>query len=156
VNSENYAASFGQQWLTFARTQLDSVSGHPVSEARLVRALKNDPVWLRGKLVLEAGCGAGGFTEILLKMGARIDSIDLSRVVEANKANCPTGPAHRVTQADIYALPFPKLSYDLVLCMGVAPAHARFWPYDQDAGLLREGWWVPGVRSLRWKHPPRR
>jgi SAM-dependent methyltransferase len=119
VSSENYAASFGQQWLTFARTQLDSVSGHPISEARLFRALEDGPAWLRGKLVLEAGCGAGRFTEVLLKFGARVDSIDLSRAVEANKANCPTGPDHRVTQADICALPFPRRSYDLVLCLGV-------------------------------------
>jgi len=119
VSSENYAASFGHQWLTFSRTQLDSVSGHPITEARLFRALKEDPAWLRGKLVLEAGCGAGRFTEILLKYGARVDSVDLSRAVEANKANCPTGPEHRVTQADICALPVPKRSYDLVFCLGV-------------------------------------
>lgn len=119
VSSEGYAASFGQQWLTFSRTQLDSVSGHPITEHRLFRALQEDPTWLRGKLVLEAGCGAGRFTEILLKYGARVDSFDLSRAVEANRANCPTGPEHRVTQADIYALPVPRQHYDLVFCLGV-------------------------------------
>jgi SAM-dependent methyltransferase len=152
VSSENYAASFGQQWLTFARTQLDSVSGHPISESRLVRALKNDPAWLRGKLVLEAGCGAGRFTEVLLKMGARVDSIDLSRAVEANKANCPTGPDHRVTQADIYTLPFPRRSYDLVLCLGVVqhtPDSGRtirtLASYAKDGGHLVFDHYIGGI-----------
>ena len=152
VSSENYAASFGQQWLTFSRTQLDSVSGHPITEARLFRALKEDPAWLRGKLVLEAGCGAGRFTEILLKYGALVDSVDLSRAVEANKANCPTGPAHRVTQADIYALPFPKRSYDLVFCLGVVqhtPDSGRtiktLASYAKDGGQLVFDHYVGGI-----------
>ena len=152
VSSENYAASFGHQWLTFSRTQLDSVSGHPITEARLFRALKDGPAWLRGKLVLEAGCGAGRFTEVLLKYGARVDSIDLSRAVEANKANCPTGYDHRVTQADICALPFPRRSYDLVLCMGVVqhtPDSGRtirtLASYAKDGGRLVFDHYVGGI-----------
>jgi SAM-dependent methyltransferase len=39
---------------------------------------------LAGKHVLEAGCGAGRFTEVLLKAGAYVTSIDLSSAVEAN------------------------------------------------------------------------
>ena len=58
-----YAEAFGEQWQRYRQTQLDSYTGFPVSEIRLRRCLGED-VWdsLRGKLVLEAGCGAGRFT----------------------------------------------------------------------------------------------
>jgi SAM-dependent methyltransferase len=119
TDSNNYAASFGEQWKRFATTQLDSRTGVPISEGRLFRAVQEEPSWLRGKLVLEAGCGAGRFTEILLKYGATVDSVDISSAVETNQRNCPLGPRHRVTQADIAALPLPTETYDLVMCLGV-------------------------------------
>jgi SAM-dependent methyltransferase len=74
---------------------------------------------LAGKQVLEAGCGAGRFTEVLLKEGARVTSIDLSEAVEANQDNCPQGVRHRIAQADILRLPFSPRQFDVVFCLGV-------------------------------------
>jgi SAM-dependent methyltransferase len=101
-------------------TQLDSFTGHPISRDRLRRCL-GDALWqtLRGRDVLECGCGAGRFTEVLLAQGARVTSIDLSSAVDANVDSFPVGPSHRVAQADIVALPFAKQSFDVVLCIGV-------------------------------------
>src|SRR6187397_1731582 len=50
----------------------------------------------RGRVVLEAGCGAGRFTELLLAGGARVVAFDLSRAVEANRENCGHWPEHFV------------------------------------------------------------
>ena len=69
--------------------------------------------------MLECGCGAGRFTEVLLDEGARVTSIDLSEAVDANIDNFPIGPMHRVAQADIVALPFEKQRFDVVACIGV-------------------------------------
>jgi len=46
-----------------------------------------DTSWNRyhGNQVLEAGCGAGCFTEILLERGAYVTSIDSSEAIEANQ-----------------------------------------------------------------------
>jgi len=74
---------------------------------------------LAGKQVLEAGCGAGRFTEVLLKQGANVTSIDLSEAVEANQQNFPQSGQHRVAQADILRLPFEPRQFDVVFCLGV-------------------------------------
>src|SRR5690348_8374875 len=65
VDSDNYAQSFGFQWNRYAKTQLDSHTGRPISRNRLFETTRW-PEDLSGQLVLEAGCGAGRFTEILL------------------------------------------------------------------------------------------
>jgi SAM-dependent methyltransferase len=69
--------------------------------------------------VLEAGCGAGRFTEILLAAGARVFAADLSVAVEANYANCGATPDYFVCQADIRRLPVAPASFDVVVCLGV-------------------------------------
>ncbi|WP_447860111.1 hypothetical protein [Nitrospira calida] len=62
----SYAETFGFQWRTFASTQLDSVSGHPISAERFWRATAWSPGELRGQWVLDVGCGAGRFAEVVL------------------------------------------------------------------------------------------
>ena len=69
--------------------------------------------------MLEVGCGAGRFTELLLDAGARVFACDLSRAVEANRANCRRWPEHFVCQADLLDLPAADAAFDLVLCLGV-------------------------------------
>ncbi|MFY9619530.1 MAG: methyltransferase domain-containing protein [Pyrinomonadaceae bacterium] len=119
VSSDNYSAAFGSQWKKYRLTQLDSYTGVPISRSRLERCLGD--VWadLKGKQVLEAGCGAGRFTEILLEQGAVVTSIDLSDAVEANQDNFPQNGRHRIAQADILTLPFGRQEFDIVLCLGV-------------------------------------
>lgn len=119
VDDKNYAASFGDQWLRFPKTQLDSSSGIPNSSQRLERCLRQSLASLKGKLVLEAGCGAGRFTEVLLSNGAIVDSFDFSRAVEANAMNHGGHPALQLAQADVRSMPYPESTYDLVLCLGV-------------------------------------
>ena len=119
VGRDNYALSFGDQWNKFRKTQLDSHTGLPITETRLRRCMGELYDQLAGKNILEAGCGAGRFTELLLKQGARVASADLSHAVDANIANCPLGENHIVLQADINQLPFAEEQFDVVICLGV-------------------------------------
>jgi 2-polyprenyl-3-methyl-5-hydroxy-6-metoxy-1,4-benzoquinol methylase len=119
VPAEEYTASFGLQWNHFRRTQLDSYTGHPISRQRLTRLLGGSLDGLRGKLVLEAGCGAGRFTELLLEAGARVVAVDLSTAVDANRDNCSRFAGHAVIQGDIRRLPFAPEQFDVVVCVGV-------------------------------------
>jgi len=120
VSSDNYSAAFGSQWKKYRLTQLDSYTSVPISRTRLARCI-GDELWndLNGKRVLEAGCGAGRFTEGLLDKGAIVTSIDLSDAVEANQDNFPQNGRHRIAQADITHLPFAPAQFDVVLCLGV-------------------------------------
>lgn len=119
VVSKNYSVDFGVQWNKYSKTQLDSFTGLDISETRLARCFHMSLTNLRGKRVLEAGSGAGRFTEILLKYGAIVDSFDYSSAVEANSSNNGEHPNLVLVQADIREMPFPKDSYDYVVCLGV-------------------------------------
>ncbi|PJF37881.1 MAG: class I SAM-dependent methyltransferase, partial [Phototrophicales bacterium] len=116
---DNYASSFGIQWNHYRLTQLDSHTGTTLSRDRLVRCLGGSLDVVKGKRVLEAGCGAGRFTELLLEAGAELVSIDLSSAVEANYENFKDKPNYFVAQASILDLPFAQEQFDIVICLGV-------------------------------------
>jgi SAM-dependent methyltransferase len=120
VGAEEYCTNFGAQWNRFPLTQLDSVSGLTTTSERLRRCLGQE-VWnrLAGMHVLECGCGAGRFTEILLREGAFVTSVDISSAVDANAQNFPISGNHRIAQADILQLPFEPRQFDCVICLGV-------------------------------------
>ena len=119
VSSENYASAFGLQWNAFRNTQLDSYTGTTISRDRLARAVGATLDVVAGKSVLEVGCGAGRFTELLLGADASVVACDLSSAVEANYANCNQWPAYFVCQADARAVPVVPHSFDFVVCLGV-------------------------------------
>ncbi len=119
VDSGSYASLFGDQRKEYKKTQLDSYTGSPISASRLDRCLGDMKDKLAGKQVLEAGCGAGRFTEILLKKEAILVSSDLSSAVEVNAENFPVSNTHLVIQADINNIPYADESFDVVICLGV-------------------------------------
>lgn len=119
VGSANYADAFGLQWNAFAKTQLDSHTGTTISRDRLTRCLGGSLDCLRGTRVLEVGCGAGRFTEVLLAAGAQVFACDLSGAVDANYANCSGNPRYFVCQADVMALPIQSRTFDVVVALGM-------------------------------------
>lgn len=118
--SNSYAEAFGPEAKEYRVTQLDSYSGITITRDRARRCI-GDELWSRltGKQVLEAGSGAGRFTEILLRQGACVTSVDITEAVDANQDNFPQGETHRIAQADIERLPFAPRQFDLVFCLGV-------------------------------------
>jgi len=144
VQGVTYADAFGMQWKRHRLCQLDSYTGTTMTQRRLERCLGRE-LWARLAefQVLECGCGAGRFTEVLLQRGARVTSIDLSDAVDANAETFPASASHRIAQADIFQLPFSAEQYDLVLCLGVLqhtpdPDQAidRLWAQVKPGGWL--------------------
>lgn len=119
VLDQDYASAFGAQWNVFRTSQLDSSTGQSISRDRLQRLFGGSLEGLRGRRVLEAGCGAGRFTEIMLQQGADVFAVDLSQAVEANYRTCSGYPHYAVCQADIAKLPFSRGQFDVVVCIGV-------------------------------------
>ena len=117
---ENYTKSFGFEWNIFQKTQLDSYTSLPISQSRIFNITGwNETDNLTCKNILEAGSGAGRFTEILLKTGANLYSFDYSDAVDANYRN-NQGDDHLVLfQADINNIPFKNDCFDYVFCIGV-------------------------------------
>ena len=127
VRNDDYAESFGFQWNVHARTQLDSFTNKSISRDRLFGAT-GWPSDLSGQTVLEAGSGAGRFTEVLATTGASIISFDLSSAVDANHQSNGQHENLLIIQASILDIPVRPLSIDKVMCLGVIqhtpdPAH---------------------------------
>jgi len=118
VSSDNYAQSFGLQWNTHEKTQLDSYTGRPISEKRLFD-VTGWPRDMSGQVVLEAGSGAGRFTECLLRAGATVYSFDYSSAVEANARNNGSSERLFLFQADMRSVPLQRAAFDKVMCLGV-------------------------------------
>jgi SAM-dependent methyltransferase len=119
AGGETYASTFGAQWSWFRRVQLDSVSGTGES----ARTLAGTTGWgdddYRGRLVLDAGVGAGRFAEVVADKGGEVVGIDLTAAVDAAYANLGTRPNVHLAQADIFALPFRDGTFDLAYSIGV-------------------------------------
>jgi SAM-dependent methyltransferase len=117
-----YHSNFGLQWNKFSKVQLDSLNGSNESENRLRIQSKLDLNFLSGKTILEVGAGNGRFTEIFLKYGASVISVDYSLAIDANLLNHEKynlqGKFYPI-QADLFNLPFKAKSFDMVFCYGV-------------------------------------
>jgi SAM-dependent methyltransferase len=145
-----------------ATLQLDSVNG----TTDRMQTFLNRTGWteqdLRGKLVLECGCGAGPDTEILLALGARVVAVDLAGTDIAQE-NLGQHPELCLVQASIDDLPFKPASFDIVFC------HRVIMHTPDPAGVMEHilGFVKPGGKAFvhsysrdfyqmfRWKYPLR-
>ena len=66
VQSEDYTENFGMQWNIFKKTQIDSSNLTNLTRDRFYSGTKWDSNEIKGKKILEAGCGAGRFTDFML------------------------------------------------------------------------------------------
>jgi SAM-dependent methyltransferase len=119
VPESNYADNFGMQWNHFAKTQLDSHSGHSISSERFWNATGWRPDDLSGHWVLDVGCGSGRFAEIALNAGANVVALDYSSAADACFANLKHHSGLHVIQGDVYALPLAPESFPFIYSLGV-------------------------------------
>ena len=119
VEQDGYAASFGEQWHRYRCAQIDRFNGTTLSHDRLFKGTGWRAEELRGQRVLEIGCGAGRFTQVLLDAGAEVYALDASRAIDACWHNHAPHPALTLVQADVYHLPFQRDAFDKVLCYGM-------------------------------------
>lgn len=118
VQGAAYVESFGEQWGRYRRVQLDSETAKPLSRERFLAGTGWSRELIADRSVLEIGCGAGRFTQVLLQDGAFVWAIDASSAVDVATAN---NPSERLTtaQADLFRLPFAESSFERVFCYGV-------------------------------------
>jgi SAM-dependent methyltransferase len=119
VEEETYAESFGLQWKTFSREQLDNDRLQD-SERRLRQETGFFPEQIAGKIILDAGCGMGRFLDIVSRDGAALAvGVDLSSAVDAAAANLFDRNNVLIIKGDIFRLPFRRGSFDAVFSIGV-------------------------------------
>jgi SAM-dependent methyltransferase len=119
VEEESYAESFGLQWKTFSREQLDNDQLRE-SESCLRRETGLFPEQVAGKIILDAGCGMGRFLDVVSRGGAALAvGVDLSSAVNAAAANLSDRDNVLIIKGDIFRLPFRRGSFDAVFSIGV-------------------------------------
>ena len=112
---DGFAASFGRQWNRF------DVARDAEDDATFRVKTGVDARDLRGKLVLDAGCGGGRYARLLLAHGAKVVGADLSSAVDKAQELCggPDQPGLAIIQADLNRLPLAEGVFDLVFSIGV-------------------------------------
>ncbi len=164
-NSSNYADNFGDQWTRFPKLQLDSFTGTSISKNRFFGALKVEPKDLKGKFILDVGCGTGRFAEIALKAGAYVIGLDYSAAAHVASKNLENYENFRAIRGDIYKLPFKENSFDIVYCLGVLQhtpnvekAFKSLPPLVKKSGYLVVDYYWKRLRTFLfsgWKYPIR-
>jgi SAM-dependent methyltransferase len=135
-----YVASFGRQWNRYevARDEED------LAVFRVKTGI--DPHDLKGKLVLDAGCGGGRYSLLAGKQGARVVGVDLSAAVEKAAAVCSGLADVAIVQADLLELPLAEGVFDVAFAIGVlhhSPDPRR--AFQQVAARVK-----PGGRLAVW------
>jgi ubiquinone/menaquinone biosynthesis C-methylase UbiE/uncharacterized protein YbaR (Trm112 family) len=119
VEQDNYASSFGYQWNSFKAEQIDSINGTQLSAKRFYSETDWSPQWMRGKWVLDVGCGAGRFLDVASQNECEVVGVDLSNATDAARANLKERKNVHLVQASIYELPFKPGAFDGCYCIGV-------------------------------------
>jgi SAM-dependent methyltransferase len=149
VSTDTYTRSFSFEWNIHSATQLDCHRGDNFSEDEFMQKTGLSPAEVEGKLVLDAGVGAGRYSEVVSRWGADVVGIDLSYAVEAAYKNLHSVRNVWVAQADIATLPFKAASFDVIFSVGVlhhTPDTGAY--FHKLVPLLRPG----GVIAI-WVYP---
>jgi SAM-dependent methyltransferase len=131
---EPYVASFGRQWNRY------DVARDEEDEAVFQVKTGVAPDGLRGKLVLDAGCGGGRYARLAGRAGAKVVGVDLSSAVVKAAALCADLPDVAIVQADLLDLPLAEEVFDLAFSIGVlhhSPDPRR--AFAQVAARVRPG-----------------
>lgn len=172
VESDAPVRNFSFEWRLHRKTQVDRFSGLRESEKKFRSQLDVPLGWLKGKRVLDVGCGSGRFSDVALRAGAEVVGVDLSFAVDAARENLKGEPRFHLAQADVFRLPFRAEVFDLVFSFGVlhhtANAREAFFrlprlvkPGGKLAVCLYSGYEralvLPGnaLRSVLRRLPPR-
>jgi SAM-dependent methyltransferase len=162
IGDGDYCENFGDQWNRFRTIQIDSVAGHSESAERFLAETGWTPEWLRGKVLLDAGCGAGRFAEIALSFGARVVAVDLSTAAWACYRTIKRFPERDrlVIRANLFDLPLIPGSFDGIYSLGVLqhtpdPLRAlrSLIPFLKPNGRLAVWIYEKLAPDVRWLQP---
>jgi ubiquinone/menaquinone biosynthesis C-methylase UbiE len=115
--------------------------------------------WFRDKICLDAGCGGGRFVVALAKLGARkVYGVDIARdslTAAQERARERDLTNADFVQASVLSLPFPKNTFDYIVCSGVIHhTPAPYEGFEELSRVLKPGgklfFSVYGRGGLKW------
>jgi len=120
ADRKDLAESWGFQWAKVAEGRLETDTYYGETETEELASFFNymglSAGDLRGKTVLDAGCGCGRLTRALGQYAAQVYGIDIASSIERIHESCKTAQNVHIIQADIVDPPFKDNSFDFVFC----------------------------------------
>lgn len=151
---DEHLQSFGLQWNKYevAHDEEDRAT----FEAKTGMKLSD----LKGKRVLDAGCGGGRYSKLVAEAGAEVVAVDQSSAVEKAALLCAELEGSFL-QADLKHLPLEPESFDFVFSIGVMHHDVETRPvFDAVARMVKPGgrfsvwlyrqnqWWQEGINCF--------
>lgn len=131
---DEHLKSFGLQWNKYEVAHDDE--DRATFEAKTGFSLKE----LKGKRVLDAGCGGGRYSKICGEAGAIVIGADHSSAIEKAEKLCSHLDRVHFLQADLKHLPLQKGSFDYVFSIGVMHHDAKTKDvFDAVAKMVKPG-----------------
>ena len=120
-SSQKEVISFGYQWNSFPLGQIDDKTNIDESSVRLFSETKLNKTNINGKSIIEIGCGAGRFLNIIKRYKpSLLVGVDASNSVDSLFKHLDLSEENLlIVQADIFNLPFQKNIFDHVFSIGV-------------------------------------
>jgi len=118
VKTDKGVENFSFEWLVHKTTQLDSYK-NKISKQTFKEKTGFEKKDLKGKLVLDVGCGMGRFMEVAKNYGSEVVGIDLSKAVDVARKNLIKNKKCHFIQADVFNLPFKDEIFSAVYSIGV-------------------------------------
>ena len=119
---KNAKKAFSNEWDEFSYDSENDDTWPGLNEekriSRFMTAFSIRPKDLKGKLVLDAGCGNGRLSHTLTKLGAEVVGIDISSGVEHAFKTFKNNKIHYI-QGDITNIPIKDGTFDYVWSAGV-------------------------------------
>lgn len=104
------ANRFGYEWSRFPGYDCDNF-------VEFIAPLSSN--FFKGKVGLDAGCGAGRHAGRASEMGAEIIAVDISPAVDSAYQNNLNNESVHIIQSDIYRLPFREELFEFIYSLGV-------------------------------------
>ena len=132
--SQEHLASFSRQWNQYNvahdeedRATFQAKTGFSLAE-------------LKGRRLLDAGCGGGRYCKVAGEAGAEVFGVDHSNAVEKADSLCEHLPNVSLLQGDLKALPFERASFDFVFSIGVMHHDSNTRNvFDEVAKMVKPG-----------------
>jgi SAM-dependent methyltransferase/uncharacterized protein YbaR (Trm112 family) len=121
--ASSIASSFGREWAHFDY-EADRTWGQTVEERRadFLRHVDLEPEELKGRTVLDAGCGNGALSAAVSSFGCDVVAADVSDSVEAAHRHFVVEQGEERThyvQSDLMSPGVKRGAFDVVYCAGV-------------------------------------
>lgn len=110
VQKQKTVDRFGYEWTCFDDYDCDNFEA-------FVNPLPAN--FLKGKLGLDIGCGAGRHARKASELGAEVVCVDLSRAVDVAYKNNAENVSVHIVQSDVYELPFRTGNFQFIYSLGV-------------------------------------